>query len=146
MPLSYRFAFANRVVYGHSEGENPERFYLTGFHGVRGFDDSNHRGSKKAMTSLELRYPFIDRLNLSFPLPISFTNLRGSIFTDLGAVWDAQDFRGAKDGALHDIKLGFGFGPRLNVGFFILKLDMAWSSDLSNHSKPSFFFTINEDF
>jgi Tol biopolymer transport system component len=147
LPLSHRFAVANRVIYGDSRGKSPERFHLSGFHGIRGFDDSNHRGCKKALTTIELRYPFIDNLDISFPLPMRIRHLRGSAFADLGAVWDSdKPFQGAKNGTLHDLKLGVGFGPRLNLGFFILKMDIAWSPNFSSWGKPSYYLTINEDF
>ena len=144
--ISHRYAIANRLVLGISEGDRPERFNLTGFHGVRGFDDRSFRGDRKVLLTSELRYPFIDRLQMAFPLPLWLGNIRGSLFADVGTVWSGDDFRGMKDGRLNDIKLGFGFGPRVNLGFLILRLDVAWTSDFVEHSRPSFFLTINEDF
>jgi outer membrane protein assembly factor BamA len=145
--LSHRFSLANRLIVGSSVGNSPEQFNLFGFSGVRGFNDSNLRGKKKVLTTLELRYPFIDYLKMPFPLPLVLGNIRGSLFADLGAVWDDNhDFRGMKDGRLQDIKFGFGFGPRLNLGIFILKLDVAWETDFVKTGKPSYYITINEDF
>jgi hypothetical protein len=66
---------------------------------------------------------------------------------DAGAVWDKDDkFRGSVDGRLEDLKLGYGFGPRLNLGYFVLKLDIAWLTDLSNISKPQVYLSLSEDF
>ena len=144
--LSHRFSLANRFILGLSEGKTPERFTLSGFNGVRGLDNTNLKGSRKTLTSFELRYPFVDYLKLSFPLPVTFSQVRGSVFADIGTVWDNSSFKGMTSGRLQDLELGFGFGPRLNVGFFILKLDIAWNSDLVKHSKPSYYLTINEDF
>ncbi|MCL2063482.1 MAG: hypothetical protein FWG98_03790 [Candidatus Cloacimonetes bacterium] len=144
--LSNRFSLANRLYIGVSEGERPENFTLTSFSGVRGVNDRSIRGNRKVATSLELRYPFIDFLRLGFPLPITITNIRGSVFTDIGSVWDNEDFRGMEDSKLKDIKLGFGFGPRLNLGFIVLRMDMAWTSDFVNHSKPSIYILLAEDF
>ena len=141
-----RYALAQRLVFGFSEGQNPERFSLTGLNGIRGFDDRSLRGNRKAMTSVELRYPFVDILRMSFPLPMTITNIRGSLFTDFGSVWSSEDFRGMKDGKLEDLKMGFGFGPRLNLGFFVLSFDIAWTTDFMKHSKPSFYFSLYEDF
>ena len=144
--ISNRFAFANRLFMGYSEGDRPEMFDLTGFSGVRGFNDRNFRGNRKIAGSSELRVPLIDFLRFGFPLPITITNVRGSFFADLGTVWNKDDFRGAKDGGLNDLKMGFGFGPRLNLGFFVLRLDMAWSTDFISTSKPSFYLLLSEDF
>jgi outer membrane protein assembly factor BamA len=145
--LSHRFSFANRLIVGSSRGDSPERFNLYGFSGVRGFTDYTLRGRQKVLTTLELRYPFIDYLRMPFPLPMAIGNIRGSLFADIGAVWnDNKDFRGRENGRLNDVKFGFGFGPRANLGFLILKLDIAWQSDFMRTSKPSYFITINEDF
>jgi Tol biopolymer transport system component len=146
-PISQRYSFANRLVFGFSEGDRPENFTLSGINGIRGFYDSNHRGSRVVMANIELRYPLIDRLAIAFPLPITISNLRGSIFTDIGAVWDDdKPFRGGRDGKLEDVKMGWGFGPRLNVGFFVLKFDIAWTTNMSKHGKPTYYFTLNQDF
>jgi len=147
LPLSQRFSIATRAIYGISEGKNPEQFNLWGFNGVRGFSEDYVYGRKKALASIELRYPLISRLDMAFPIPLSINNLRGSIFVDAGSVWDIdKNFIGAIDGTLNDIKFGYGFGPRLNLGIFILKFDIAWASDWSQTSKPTYFITINEDF
>jgi len=50
------------------------------------------------------------------------------------------------DGKLNDIKLGYGFGPRLNLGYFVLKFDIAWLTDLSKISKPMYYLSLSEDF
>lgn len=144
--FSRRYSFATRFFAGASSGERPQSFRLDGQNGVRGFTEKR-RGHKKALTSFELRFPFVDKLNMAFPLPLTLYQLRGSVYTDFGAVWNNNDdFRGMKDGKLKDLVLGFGFGPRLNLGFFILKLDIAWSTDLDSTGKPTYYISINEDF
>lgn len=141
-----RYSVAGRIAGGVSEGESPETFDLDWYDGVRGYD-RDEEGEKKFLSSVELRVPFIDQLSLGFPFPITFGSIRGSIFTDIGAVWDHNShFRAAKDGRLKDLRLGFGFGPRINLGYFVIKMDMAWSSDLIKHSSPSYFFSLGEDF
>jgi hypothetical protein len=47
---------------------------------------------------------------------------------------------------MEDLELGYGFGPRLNLGYVILKVDVAWSSNLSNISKPAYYLSLTEDF
>jgi outer membrane protein assembly factor BamA len=153
--LSHRVAIANRFVFGFSEGKkNPQKFNLKGvsgifndFNGVRGYNNDFENGNRKMLTSLELRFPLIDVLNIAFPLPLQITQIRGSAFTDIGAVWNAGDsFQGVKNGDLKDIKMGVGFGPRMNLGFVIIKFDIAWSTNLNIYGKPSYYITINEDF
>lgn len=145
--ISEKFALASRLIFGISNGKNPEKFNIEGFNGVRGFDDDNLKGDRKVLTTLELRYPLIDYLKIGFPIPLTIGNIRGSVFADLGSVWyDNQSFKGYDDGKLKDLKLGFGFGPRMNIGYFILKFDIAWNSNLAQHGKPSYYFSINEDF
>lgn len=145
--IAQRFSFANRLIIGASNGKNPEKFNIKGFNGVRGFSDGNLKGDRKFLTSIELRYPFIDYLKMSFPIPMTIGNIRGSIFADVGSVWNkSEGFKGMDNSKLNDLKLGFGFGPRMNIGYFILKFDVAWSSDLVKHGKPTYYFSINEDF
>lgn len=154
LPISETFSLASRVILARSSGKNPELFNLYGFNGVRGMDYNNnilgkeyYDGNTKVLQSLELRFPFVDYLKLGFPLPITIGDIRGSLFTDFGSVWKWGDpYRGAINGKLNDLKFGFGFGPRMNIGYFVLKLDVAWSSNFIDHGKPSYYFSINEDF
>jgi len=97
--------------------------------------------------SAELRFPFFDYINLAFPVPLELRNIRGSVFADIGTAWDKNsEFRGVIDGKLNDIKFGYGFGPRINLGYFVLKLDIAWLTDLSRISKPMYYLSLTEDF
>ncbi len=48
---------------------------------------------------------------------------------------------------LQDIKMSFGTGFRLNVGFVVLMTDIAWRTDLSSVSqKPEYYFTMSTEF
>ena len=144
--FSKRYSLALRVNAAISTGNNPDRFSLGGYYGVRALD-TNISGERKVLTSAELRFPFFDYINLAFPIPLGLQNIRGSIFADAGSVWDHDEvFQGMKDGKLNDIKLGYGFGPRLNLGYFVLKFDIAWQSDLSEISKPLYYLSLTEDF
>lgn len=142
--FSKNYSFVTRLNLGKSRGENPQKFRIDGYYGVRGLTELK-RGRNKAVGTLELRFPFIDRINMQFPLPMSLKNIRGSIFTDIGAVWD-DSFRGMKDGVLEDLVIGFGMGPRINLGFLVMKLDIAWNSDLTSAGRPTYYLSINEEF
>ncbi len=144
--FSKRYSFAMRLNGAISTGKSPDRFSLGGYYGVRALD-TNISGEKKVLASAELRFPFFENISLAFPIPLSLGGIRGSIFADAGSVWDDnEDFRGMRDGKLEDIKFGYGFGPRLNIGYFVLKLDIAWQSDLSRISKPLYYLSLTEDF
>jgi outer membrane protein assembly factor BamA len=59
------------------------------------------------MTSVELRFPLIDRIALQLPFfGISFSGLRGALFFDAGSLWDKN----------YKETLGsVGFGFRFNL-------------------------------
>lgn len=148
-----RYAVAGRVLGGFSRGEGANVFKLTGYNGVRGYFDSERGRKNKLLTSLELRFPFLDYLDMAFPLPIVFGNIRGAVFADVGAIWGENDFdpegykfQAKKGNRLEDIKMGFGFGPRVSLGYLVLKFDVAWKTDLVDCGKPTYFFSIYEDF
>lgn len=144
--FSKRYSLASRFNGAISSGKYPDRFSLGGFYGVRALP-YNLAGQKKLLGTIELRYPLLDKLSIAFPLPLSISNIRGSAYMDIGAVWDENKyFRGAHEGVLQDIKLGYGFGPRLSLGYFVLKLDVAWLTNLSHISKPQIYLSLSDDF
>ncbi len=141
-----RYSFASRLILGGSFGKNPQTFRLDGFNGVRGYSKEIEK-RKKMLLTLELRYPFIDVLKMGFPLPITLTNIRGGIFTDMGALWDKdKNLRFSENGELKDLKMGIGFGPRMNLGMFILHLDVAWKVNFVSQSSPTYYMNLMQDF
>ena len=141
-----RYSLACRLCAGISTGESPQLFQLDGLYGVRALNEDID-GEKMILGSAELRFPFFDYINLAFPVPLELRNIRGSVFADIGTAWDKNsEFRGVIDGKLNDIKFGYGFGPRINLGYFVLKLDIAWLTDLSHISKPMYYLSLTEDF
>lgn len=141
-----RYSMALRLVGGVSNGKQPQTFGLDGYYGIRGYEGDTE-GNKISLVSAELRFPFLDYFAMAFPLPIVITSIRGSAFADLGGVWDKdKNFRGMDNDQLRDLKLGFGFGPRMNIGFAVLKLDLAWLTDLKSSSKPTYYLSLTEDF
>jgi len=144
--FSKRYSIALRGIAGISTGPNHQRFSLGGYYGIRAYGD-NLSGSKKAVLTAELRFPFFEYIDMAFPLPLTIPNIRGSIFAELGTVFDDfdnfQPFDGSK---LKDLKLGYGFGPRLDLGYVILALDVTWLTDLETNSKPTFYISLSEDF
>ncbi len=144
--FSKRYSLALRGIAGFSTGDLPQRFPLGGYYGIRAFGE-NLSGSKKAVATAELRFPFFDYIAMAFPLPITIPNIRGSIFAELGTVFDDfASFEPFDGDRLKDLKLGYGFGPRLDLGYVILALDITWLTDLETHSKPTYYISLSEDF
>ncbi len=144
--FSRRYAIANRFIAAISTGKSPQRFDLGGYYGVRAYD-GDLSGEKKLMVSTELRFPFFDYINLAFPVPLAFTNIRGAAFIDAGAVWDKdKEFQPMHQDKFKDLHMGFGMGPRMNLGYFVLKFDVAWETNLSRNSKPRYYLSLTEDF
>jgi len=141
-----RYSLALRLVGGFSGGKQPQAFGLDGYYGIRGYEGDDV-GEKISMASAELRVPFLDYLALAFPIPIVLSSIRGSVFADFGGVWnDNKTFRVIEDDRLRDMKLGFGFGPRMNIGIAVLKFDIAWLTDLISTAKPTYYLSLTEDF
>ena len=110
-------------------------------------------GKRFVLSNYEFRFPMISRLDLGWPLPLRFPLIMGAIFTDVGLAWGPHklmltksdpDIPGIK--RLEDGFLGYGIGARIPLGFFLLKIDMAWANDLYSTSKPLYFFSLGTDF
>ncbi len=173
--ISSEVTLATRLAGGISFGQNRQRFYIGGtlphrsstgeVEGVgdlyqfynsyadllRGWDFVSLNGTRYAVGSIEFRFPVLNYLSLAAPIPMTFTRGRGVIFTDIGfASDDLSTFKGARGSGgyrLEDIKMSIGTGFRLNVGYFILRSDIAWRTDLSTISqKPEYYFTMSTEF
>jgi Tol biopolymer transport system component len=142
-----RYTYAIRLFGGVILGESDERFDLGYINGIRGFDDEDLRGKKKFVFCNELRFPFIDNLKISFPFPLYLYNIRGSAFIDVGSVWEEnKELELFDNQKMKDLIMGLGFGARINLGYFVLKFDIAWSTDLEDASKPSYYLILSPDF
>ncbi len=150
--LAKRYTFACRFIGAGSFGEDAFKFGIGGSQTIRGHGEYECIGSKAGLLNLELRYPFVDRLSLAFPLPIELRGLRGALFFDLGgATDDLSTFKvsAGDDGLfrLEDLKAGVGVGLRLNISFLVLRLDFAKATDLSSLSRETrVHFSLGSDF
>ena len=145
-----RYGFAARLFAGTStdfKDDIKALYYdLYGFNGVRGHDSEDY-GHNKLLGSMELRFPFFEYIAMNFPVPITIPNIRGTLFADLGLVCDDwKQVRVFENQHLKDLKLGFGFGPRINLGYVVFRVDIAWATDLRNYSKPAYYMSLMEDF
>ncbi|MGB2698175.1 MAG: DPP IV N-terminal domain-containing protein [Candidatus Zixiibacteriota bacterium] len=165
-----------RLTGGRSDGKDPEQFFMGGIsnwigprlatehiYGVndlyfativtplRGYKYYEVTGTRYALVNLELRYPFIDQLAMRFPLPILLSRVNGNIFFDIGSAWyDTEKWKGGTTeggSRLKDLKAGFGFGARANLGIMVLKFDLAWGTDFDSVSaKPISYFSLGAEF
>ncbi|MBN2104344.1 PD40 domain-containing protein [bacterium] len=131
-----------------------ELFFFSSFETpLRGFRYYEMIGTRFMLANVEFRFPLIRYLILGWPLPLGFQNVRGVLFTDLGSAWDvnkawkpvSRTYMG--DLKLNDLKAGFGFGFRLNMGFLLIRYDAAWNTNIDNTSnKPMHYFTLGAEF
>jgi outer membrane protein assembly factor BamA len=86
------------------------------------------------ISSLELRFPLIDEINIKFPfLDLGFWGIRGATYFDIGSAWD-NDYTTTYG------SLGFGF--RFNLfGVFVLRYDIGKKiEDNFNRFQPGLFY------
>jgi Tol biopolymer transport system component len=170
------YAFALRLAGGISGGGYPQRFLLGGMsnwinYRISDFDISENYfyfstvetplrgtlyyeliGTRFLLTNIEFRFPLIQYLIMGWPLPFGFQNIRGVLFLDMGSAWDSDKaWKPFTSGnfipKLNDLKGGFGFGVRMNLGYFILRYDFAKATNFSWVSKtPVHYFSIGAEF
>lgn len=145
-------SLAFRLAAASSQGQDPAVFSLGGGYTLRGYPDFGFEGNNMAFASLELRYPFIDRLVTRGPIPLMLNGIRGVFFFDIGGAWDGQfnDFRWARtvDGTqrLEDVHAAYGFGFRMIFSYLLLRLDFAWATDFGGPAMRRVHFTLGGDF
>lgn len=145
------YSFATRIFGFSSYGKDALSYSLGGSENIRGFDYYSFYGTKAGFMNFEIRYPFIDKLEMRFPLPLSIRGVRGVTFCDIGGVTDKlKDFKTAigENGKfrLDDLKLGFGTGIRMNITIAVLKFDAAWHTDLDSVSRMHLHFSLGSEF
>lgn len=124
--ITRKASLALRTFAGASFGRDYQWFSLGGAYDVRGYStyDPSY-GSKLVFSNLELRVPFVERLDMAFPLPLSIRDLRGVVFTDAGFIWDQEPLVLWDSTGFRDLKASFGVGLRFLLGYWMLKLDFA---------------------
>lgn len=170
------FSMAFRVSGGASFSRTPKQYFLggtTNWIGTRTLDATVYEvenlyfadvitplrgeeyyglsGDRYGLINWEFKFPMIQYLAMRYPLPIVLSNVSGAIFTDMGAAWFGDNFKGGtSEGGrkrLQDIKTGFGLGMRINLGIFLLRYDLAWSTNFYKVSdKPTSYFSFGADF
>lgn len=118
---------------------------------LRGYAYYEMLGTRFALANFEFRFPMIQYLILGVP-PIGFQDIRGALFLDIGSAWTNdrawKPFASRPYGIpkLDDLKAGFGFGLRMNLGYFILRYDFAKPTDFENTGKAVHYFSLGAEF
>jgi WD40 repeat protein len=149
--LTHGYSFASRLLTGVSGGRNPQVFRIGGYNTLRGFPDFTLLGTRLAMGSLELRFPFIQDLGVVGPLPVGHMAVRGAVFTDFGSVWYGDTtprFGEVTNGVWHlkDPFWSFGTGIRTWLLGMPMKLDVAWATNMQFVARPKWYFSIGPEF
>ncbi len=180
--LNRNYSLAFRLTGGASWGRQAQRFFLGGIDNwinfktrgglrtndigdiffsqfvtpLRGAFFYEREGDRYLLSNFEFRFPLIQFLGLGFP-PIRLFNVRGVMFYDIGAAWDATNgilgnpnFRGTFKDRLgrrrfRDIVSGYGVGARVFFLYFLLRIDVAWQFDLEKSSKPIWYISLGAD-
>ena len=84
-----------------------------------------------------------------------FGNIRGHAFVDVGAAWQSLDeFRTSEWPSRYgtDLPMNYspwvmtsGLGTKINLGYFLLKIEMAWDKNPNGYSKPQWYFSLGPD-
>jgi outer membrane protein assembly factor BamA len=127
-------------------------FYLGGASTLRGYEDFAFAGNNILLANLELRYPFIEQLVMRGPIPLVLGDLRGVFFFDIGGAWngDINTLRVARviDGReqLSGLNAGYGFGIRMWLAYFLMKLDFAWATQFDGSEGRRVHFSLGGEF
>ena len=155
--FTHGYTFYTRMLGGWSSGQNPQTFRIGGFSTLRGYPDLDLLATSVMLTTVELRFPFIQQLGLVGPVPLGGLNLRGVVFADAGALWNqGQHLRLWQWNGGHPVLddprrgpgtgLDFGTGIRTTFLYMIMKLDVAWPTNLEDVGRPRWNFSIGPEF
>jgi len=126
--------FRNNLLDGENDLEDV--FFSEFVVPVRGRRYMEQVGSNVALANFEFRFPFL--LALGVPEKFMISNLGSHLFFDIGTAWD-------KGSEFKESIAGFGWGMKINMGYFLLRIDSAWDINESGYSKPQYYFSLGTD-
>ena len=89
--LGLRTSLATRTSIFINDGKEARRFIAGGSWDLRGWRRWSIRGEKLWLSSIELRFPLLDRIYVKFPFfGLQFAGIRGALFFDAGGAWDRK--------------------------------------------------------
>ena len=120
---------------------------------IRGARFAERFGSNTILTNIEIRFPFINYLALGFPLKVIFGNIRGHAFMDIGAAYDDGKYSqktwpigyGQPQTKYSPWVATLGLGTKINLGYFLLRIEAAWDKNPNGYSKPQWYFSLGPD-
>jgi len=122
---------------------------------MRGARFAERVGTNAALFNFEIRFPFINYLALGFPLKLVLGNIRGHAFMDVGAAWDnysefssnmwPDKYGPNNSGNFSPWVVTSGLGVKINLGYFLLRLESAWDKNPSGYSKPQWYLSLGPD-
>lgn len=115
--LGERTTVAVRGALLYNQGKEARRYLGGGSWDIRGWPMFSLRGEKMWLSSVELRFPLIDRILINFPIfGLGFFNIRGAAYFDAGSAWDT---------VYKQTYGSLGFGIRVNIfNAFALRYDI----------------------
>lgn len=177
--LSPQYQLAFRTTFGASFGTDAQQFFVGGMDNwinqkyrmgkrisnikdvffsefitpLRGAYYYERTGNRFFLVNAEFRFPLIKYMQLGFP-PVSFFNISGVAFYDIGAAWDQEDsrwwsldnFQGMDNGKFRDLISGYGIGARIYFFGFMVRYDIAWPYDFDRSSKPIHYISLGLNF
>ena len=132
--LSTRITHAVRLMTMFNHGKESTPFFMGGSWDLRGYGFWRVNGTKIALASNELRFPFIDRFIINFPFGrLGFSSIRGAAFVDVGNGWTDE---------LLFLRGSTGFGIRFRFGgVLVLRFDFGRRFTMND---PQRFYDFNE--
>lgn len=129
--------------------------FLTPVVPMRGYNYNARFGNNFALLNMEFRFPMFGFLAAG-PIPL-FQTFFGTAFVDVGSAWgwdwydryvkfQAFDRDGGGSLKTRDLLVGTGFGVRMVILYFLVKLDVAWSYNLQSFSAPKYYISLGYDF
>jgi Tol biopolymer transport system component len=149
--VSHSFTFAQRLLGGASFGQDPQFFRFGGPFTYRGVDYGDLVGTRAVIGTLEFRFPLIESLRTGFPFTLSLGGVNGVVFFDAASAWtaDYEPVFLSRVNGLHtqDLRLAFGFGARINLGYFIARYDYGREHYIEGGlGPPHHFFAFGPEF
>ncbi|MBN2290606.1 MAG: PD40 domain-containing protein [Candidatus Glassbacteria bacterium] len=141
-----RVTIALRGIAARRWGNNPQTLYVGGPYTFRGAWYGDVRGHNLLLSNAELRFPLIDHLVMGWPLPIYLRGIGGVLFFDMAGAWyNGEGFKpftskGSKLFSFEDAQAAYGMGFRMNLGYFVLRFDMAKTLD---HYNTNYYYYEN---
>jgi len=174
--LNSNYSFAFRLTSGISLGRDQQKYFVGGTNNwlnyrfrrdyrltdaeeiyyseivtpLRGARYYEREGNKFFLGNIEFRYPFIEYLKIGWPLPMLLGGIQGCTFLDFGTAWnedlDLIGYNNERGLFMNDLVSGVGFGARIYLGYFLLRIDTAWRYDMDHFSKPKYYFSLGLDY